>query len=76
VANARVHGETSWVPAQALMGERAALQVLPAPYRGAVAPARPVRASSSALRLQSNAFTVVPPQHDLAVYERLLEVTA
>lgn len=76
VANVRVHGETSWVPAEALMEERAALQVLPAPYRGAVAPARPVRASSSALRLPSNAFTVVPPQHDLAVYERLLEVTA
>ena len=76
VANARVHGETSWVPAEALVAERGALQVLPAPYRGVIAPARPVRAVHQEVRLPGKAFTPVPPQHDLAVYDRLLEVTA
>ena len=71
VANVRVHRETGTVPAEELVAERALLQVLPAPYRGAVAPARPARAE---VKLPGKAFTVVPPQHDLAVYDRLLEV--
>lgn len=41
VASARVHGETALVPAAELEHERAALQKLPAPYRGTVAAARP-----------------------------------
>lgn len=71
VANARVHRETGRVPAEELVAERAALQELPAPYRGAVAPARLARAEE---KLPGKAFTVVPPQHDLTVYDRLLEV--
>lgn len=72
VANVRVHGETGRVPSEVLVEERQALQGLPAPYRGAVAAARPARAQ---VKLPGKVFTVVPPQHDLAVYDRLLEVT-
>ena len=43
-----------------------------APYRGAIASARPARAA--AVPLAGKAFTPVPPQHDLGVYDRLLEV--
>lgn len=71
VANVRVHGEMGRMPAEVLVEERQALQGLPSPYRGAVAPARSARAE---VKLPGKAFTVVPPQHDLAVYDRLLEV--
>jgi transposase len=71
VANARVHGETELVPAEQLEHERSALQTLPAPYRGLIAAARP-RAPELA-HLPAPAYIVVPPQHALGVYDRLLE---
>lgn len=76
VANARVHGETARVPAEVLAEERMALQPLPAPYRGNVAAARPRQAGAEALVLAAKGYTAVPPQHDLAVYDRLLEGVA
>lgn len=72
VANARVHAQTGAVPAVRLEEERAALQVLPAPYRAAVAAARP-RGSATPAAVPAHSVTVVPPQHSLAVYDRLLE---
>jgi len=72
VANARVHAETGAVPAARLEQERGALQGLPAPYRGAVAAARPAAGPTSA-GVPAHSVTVVPPQHSLAVYDRLLE---
>lgn len=76
VANARVHGHTDRVPAEVLVEERAGLQPLPAPYRGNVTAARPRRAGAEASMLMVKGYTPVPPQHDLAVYDRLLEVAA
>jgi transposase len=72
VANVRVHRETGRVPAEVLAEERAALQGLPAPYGGAVAPARGRILRPGPGKL----YTTVPPQHDLAIYDRLLEVAA
>ncbi|MGE5945250.1 MAG: IS21 family transposase [Betaproteobacteria bacterium] len=72
VANARVHAETGAVPATRLEQERGALQGLPAPYRGAVAAARP-QAGPTTSGVPAHSVTVVPPQHSLAVYDRLLE---
>jgi len=74
VANARVHGDTGQVPAEVLAQERGNLQALPAPYRGAVRPARP--ADPAVVNAAGKPFTVVPPQHDLRIYDRLLEVAA
>jgi len=74
VANARVHGHTGQVPAQMLAEERMQLQSLPQPYRGNIAGARAGRES---ITLSGKAaFTAVPPQHDLAIYDRLLQVAA
>ena len=73
VANVRVHGETGAVPATRLEAERGALQRLPAPYRGAVAAARPQTSLATPSCVPAHAITVVPPQHALAVYDRLLE---
>ena len=74
VANARVHGETDLIPAEQLEMERQALQKLPAPYRGAVAAARPrARDGKEELAWPVQAHIVVPPQHALGVYDRLLE---
>ena len=72
MANARVHGETGRVPAEALLEERPALLPLPAAYRGQVAPAR----ARAALKLPEPMLAIVPPQHALALYDRLLEVAA
>jgi transposase len=70
VANARTHAEIGTTPAARLAEERKALQ--PAtPYRGAIMAARPRPASE--VVLPAGVTTVVPPQHDLAVYDRLLE---
>jgi hypothetical protein len=75
VANLRVHGETGAVPAERLTEERQCLQPLPAPYRGAIAAARPrVRKVAPALMLPARLVEVVPPQHELHLYDRLLEV--
>jgi transposase len=71
VANVRTHGETGLVPAAELEPERAALQPLPTPYRGAVAAARPQPCER--VLLPTRAHLVVPPQHALGVYDRLLE---
>ena len=71
VANARVHGHTGLVPAAALESERQALCKLPAPYRGVVAPARPVRPGKRGEA--KTAHIVVPAQHDLSCYDALLE---
>jgi len=72
VANARVHRETRRMPDQALVEERRALQPLPAAYGGAVASAR----GRSPAPPLGKLYTTVPPQHDLAIYDRLLEVAA
>lgn len=74
IANARVHAHTRRVPAEALVAERAALQPLPAPYRGLIVPARatPARAEVDTRRR----YAVVPPQHALSLYDGLLEVSA
>lgn len=76
VANVRVHGETGLVPAQQLKLERQALQPLASPYRGAVAAARPRPAESKQelAPLAVPTHIVVPPQHVLGIYDRLLEV--
>lgn len=75
VANERVHGTTQLRPNERLSAE--ALQPLPAPWRGDIAAARP----QSSVNLQSEARPLVvtehlnrpiPPQHNLAVYDRLL----
>ena len=73
VANARVHAETDCVPAHRLEEERAALQRLPSPYRGAVSPAQPRQRAQDAVALPAHVVTLVPPQHALAVYDALLE---
>ena len=62
VANARVHATTNAVPAKRLVIEQAALQALPAPYRG--------RSTRSLLTPVRKA--VVGYQHPLAVYENLM----
>lgn len=74
VANVRVHAHSGRVPAEVLADERVLLQPLPPPYRASVAAARAVRATHAAVALPGKGFTAVPPQHDLAVYDRLLEV--
>jgi hypothetical protein len=68
-----VHAETGVVPAVRLEEERGALQRLPAPYRGAVAAARPQCSPPTSSCVPAHTVTVVPPQHALAVYDRLLE---
>jgi hypothetical protein len=62
VANARVHATTIEVPAERLVIERAALQALPAPYRG-----RSVRSLITPVRK-----AIVGYQHPLAMYEDLM----
>jgi len=77
VANARVHGETGWVPAEELERERPALQKLTAPYRAQVAAARPRRTAGKAIvgptLPPAKVAIATPAQHDLAVYNALLE---
>jgi transposase len=77
VANARTHADGGFVPAERLEQERASLQRLPTPYRGAVAPARPRgregKRRSDASILPAKASIAVPAQHDLSLYDRLLE---
>lgn len=76
IANERVHGTTQVRPAQRLQEER--LQGIPTPWRGDIGAARPQSAGAS--RPAERPVTVIehiaqatPPQHPLAVYERLLE---
>ena len=63
VANARVHATTNEVPAERLVIEQAALQALPAPYRGR---------SARSLIAPVRKTVVVGYQHPLAVYEDLM----
>jgi transposase len=80
VANVRLHAEGGFVPAQRLEQERAHLQRLGAPYRGAVRAARPGseerEAAATALVLPAAAKLALPAQHALSIYDRLLEVAA
>jgi hypothetical protein len=80
VANVRVHGETERVPAQVLQEERPKLQPLPAPYRGAVGPARPRKVApepaSAVVPLPARAQIELPAQHDLSIYDALLAEAA
>ena len=62
VANARVHATTNAVPAERLVIEQAALQALPAPYRG--------RSARSLITPGRKA--IIGYQHPLAVYEDLM----
>ena len=62
VANARVHATTNEVPAERLVIEQAALQALPAPYRG-----RSARRLITTVRK-----AIIGYQHPLAVYEDLM----
>jgi transposase len=83
VANVRVHGEIGRVPAQVLIEERAALQLLPpTPYRGELRRARPRRSepavpgNSVVLALPAKAQLSIPAQHDLSVYDALIAEAA
>ena len=62
VANARVHATTNEVPAERLVIEQAALQALPARYRG-----RSARSLIAPMRK-----TIIGYQHPLAAYEELM----
>ena len=76
IANERIHGTTQMRPAQRLQAE--CLQTIPSPWRGDIRAARPQ--STDAPAPMPRPVTVIeqiaqatPPQHPLAVYERLLE---
>lgn len=76
VANVRVHGTTEVRPVDRREEERSALQPLPPPWRGAIAPARRAVAPESAAPrpavVLERLATPQPAQHPLAVYDRLL----
>ena len=80
IANERIHGTTQMRPAQRLQAE--CLQAIPSPWRGDIRAARPhlTDAPAPAPAPMSRPASVIeqialatPPQHPLAVYERLLE---
>lgn len=76
VANVRTHGTTGQVPAVALLTERAALQPLPPPWRGAIAPARPAPEPAPPpppRPLPAFPEPWTPIQHPLAMYAALVE---
>lgn len=71
VANARLHGTTLKVPREQLLIEQKVLQSLPPPYSGKrIVPTLP----SLIKPPQWDRFSATPLQHDLSVYDRLLEV--
>ena len=83
VANQRVHGTTQARPLDRLRQERAALQSVPAPWRGDMAGARPAQSTAMApgdapanlarpAAVAVHIAQAVPMQHPLAVYEQLL----
>jgi transposase len=76
VANARIHGTTGRVPAEVLHEEQPLLQPLPAPYRGRILARRALPAAGLPTEASRRAYAVVPPQHALGVYDRLLEVAS
>jgi transposase len=76
VANQRVHGTTQIRPAQRLPEE--CLQALPSPWRGDILAARPQRGVAAKplarpVVVIERIAQVLPPQHPLGVYERLLD---
>lgn len=76
VANQRVHGTTQIRPAQRLPEE--CLQPLPSPWRGDILAARPQRGVAAKplarpVVVVERIAQVLPPQHPLVVYERLLD---
>ena len=80
IANERVHGTTQIRPSQRLPEE--CLQPIPSPWRGDISAARPQRKGACAPTSTSSGHPVTvaehialatPPQHPLAVYERLFE---
>ena len=74
VANARLHGTTLKVPRDQLLIEQKALQGLPPTYSGKrIVPTLPAM-PSIAKPPQWDRFSAKPLQHDLSVYDQLLEV--
>lgn len=76
IANERIHGTTQMRPAQRLPEE--CLQPLPGPWRGDIRAARPqrevaVEVAERPVVVIERMAQVLPAQHPLAVYERLLE---
>jgi transposase len=77
VANVRIHGTTGQIPAEVLKTEREALLALPPPWRGEIAPARPVieppvrPPPQRPLPVFPEPWT--PIQHPLSVYAALVE---
>jgi len=76
IANQRIHGTTQMRPVQRLPEE--CLQALPRPWRGDIRAARPQREEvsipmSRPVSVIEQIAQATPPQHPLAVYERLLE---
>jgi hypothetical protein len=76
VANERIHGTTQIRPIQRLQEE--CLQALPGPWRGDIQAARPQSEVGGPSTQRSVAVIdpmaqATPPQHPLAVYERLLD---
>ena len=76
VANERVHGTTQARPVERLKEER--LQKISAPWRGDISAARPQSAGASMpaerpVTVIEQIVQAAPPQHPLAVYERLLD---
>lgn len=79
IANERIHATTQVRPAARLPAE--GLQSLPRPWRGDIRAARPQHASIP--QVQAHPVMIIkslapatPPQHPLAIYERLLEQAA
>ncbi len=75
VANERIHGTTRVRPAERWLEE--CLQDLPAPWRGDIRAARPqteaaATPSARPVVVVDRIAQAMPPQHPLAVYERLL----
>lgn len=71
IANARVHGTTKAIPRERLQAERVALQALPPPYgKRLPAPAMPAPSRPP----EWARYHTTPLQHDLSVYDHLLEV--
>ncbi|MHB8265862.1 MAG: IS21 family transposase [Acidithiobacillus ferrivorans] len=76
IANERIHGTTQMRPAQRLPEE--CLQPLPSPWRGDIRAARPqhgvaVDVTARPVVVIERIAQVLPAQHPLAVYERLLD---
>jgi len=74
IANERIHGTTQMRPATRLPTE--CLQTIPSPWRGDIRAARPQCEPATLARpvtVIEQIAQVTPPQHPLAVYERLLE---